>query len=155
MAGASVRVETKGLPELNKALQHLLEQGQDMSAVYQEIGEYLLQTHQQRFIDQQAPDGTPWEPLSSTTIERKTRTDRVLTEEGTLADTLHYQLNQAGLDFGSNQEYAAIHQFGGTTSPFSMFSNQDIPARPFIGIASFEQDYIIDLVESHLVHALA
>jgi hypothetical protein len=36
-----------------------------------------------------------------------------------------------------------------------MFPNQDIQARPFLGIAPFEQGYIIDLVESHLVHALA
>jgi phage virion morphogenesis protein len=154
MAGVSIKVETKGLSELNKALQRLLAQGQDMSALYQDIGEYLLQTHQQRFVDQQAPDGTPWEPLSGTTLARKHRTDRILTEEGTLADTLHYQLNGNGLAFGSNQEYAAMQHFGGTTSPFSMFPNQDIQARPFLGIAPFEQQDILDLVESHLRRAL-
>ena len=155
MAGTYIAVELKGIKQLDKVLRALVHQGQDMSALYQDIGEYLLQTHQQRFVDQQAPDGTPWEPLSSTTLARKHRTDRILTEEGTLADTLHYQLNGNGLAFGSNQEYAAMQHFGGTTSPFSMFPNQDIQARPFLGIAPFEQDYIIDLVESYLVHALA
>ena len=155
MAGTYIAVELKGIAQLDKVLRALVHQGQDMQALYADIGEYLQQTHQQRFVDQQAPDGTPWEPLSSTTLERKTRTDRVLTEEGTLADTLHYQLASDGLSFGSTLEYAAMHQFGGTTSPFSMFPNQDIPARPFIGIAPFEQDYIIEMVESHLLDALA
>jgi phage gpG-like protein len=58
-------------------------------------------------------------PLSSTTLARKSRTDCILTEEGTLADTLHYQLNSNGVAFGSNQEYAAMQQFGGTTSPLA------------------------------------
>ncbi|WP_157822199.1 hypothetical protein [Shewanella sp. Actino-trap-3] len=47
-----------------------------------------------------------------------------------------------------------MQYFCGTTSPFSMFPNQDIQTLPFLGIAPFEQQDILDLVESHLRRAL-
>lgn len=50
--------------------------------------------------------------------------DKILQQSGTMRDSLAYQFVGEELHFGSNQEYAAAHQFG----------YEDIPARPFIGL---------------------
>ena len=150
MAGTHIKVEAKGRTAITKALNNLLKQSGNLTPALGDIGEYLLESTQQRFIDQQAPDGSPWAELSSTTLERKQRTDRILTESGTLADSLHYQLGRNQLALGSNEEYAAMQHFGGITSPQSMMPNQVIPARPFLGIALFERNMIIEILEKHL-----
>ena len=154
MVASVIKVDVKGEASIAKALNALLKQSGDLTPALADVGEYLLESTQQRFISQQAPDGTPWEVLSNTTLEQKVkqgeRTDRILTESGTLASSIHYQLSRNRLELGSNAEYAAMHQFGGVTSPFSMMPNQDIPARPFLGIAPFERTEVIDILQQHL-----
>jgi len=143
MAGSFVSVDVRGQKQISQALNRLLKQGSDLEPAFRDIGEYLLESTQQRFIDQQAPDGEPWEPLSPRTLKKKKRQDRVLTETGTLADTLNYQLGANQLTFGSNLEYASTHQFGREAD--------GIPARPFLGIAPFEQVEILDILRDHLI----
>ena len=150
MAGSFVQVQVRGKTQISQALNKLIKNTSNVEPALAEIGEYLLESTQQRFVDMQAPDGSPWEPLSETTLSRKNRTDRILTESGTLADTLNYQISNNELSLGSNMEYAAMHQFGGTTSPFSAFPNQEIPARPFLGIAPFERLEILDILNDHI-----
>jgi len=142
MAGSFVSVDVVGQKQIAQALNRLLKQGSDLEPAFRDIGEYLLESTQQRFVDQQAPDGEPWEPLSPKTLAKKKRQDRILTETGTLADTLNYQIGANQLMLGSNMEYAATHQFGREAD--------GIPARPFLGIAPFEQVEILDILRDHL-----
>jgi phage virion morphogenesis protein len=84
------------------------------SELQRDIGELLLIIHQARFRAQQAPDGTPWQPLSPAYRKRKRKNqDKVLTLDGHLRNTLRYQLDGDDLLFGSDRPYGAIHQFGG------------------------------------------
>ncbi|WDE07285.1 phage virion morphogenesis protein [Thalassomonas viridans] len=140
MAGSFASVDVRGGETIAKKINRLINQSGDLEPAFREIGEFLLETHQQRFIDMQAPEGEPWEPLAPQTLKKKKRQDRILTESGTLADTLNYQLSDNQLMFGSDKEYAATHQFG----------RDEIPARPFLGLAPFEQDEIIDILSDHL-----
>jgi len=142
MAGSFISVDVRGQKKISQALNRLLKQGSDLEPAFRDIGEYLLESTQQRFVDQQAPDGEPWEPLSPKTLAKKKRQDRILTETGTLADTLNYQIGANQLMLGSNMEYAATHQFGREAD--------GIPARPFLGIAPFEQVEILDILRDHL-----
>jgi len=146
MAGSFVSVDIRGQKQVAQALNRLLKQGGDLEPAFRDIGEYLLESTQQRFIDQQAPDGEPWEPLSPQTLKNKKRQDRVLTETGTLADTLNYQLGNNQLMLGSNLEYAATHQFGREAD--------GIPARPFLGVAPFEQAEILYILRDHLADGI-
>ncbi|OUR89889.1 phage virion morphogenesis protein [Gammaproteobacteria bacterium 42_54_T18] len=146
MTGSFVSVDVRGQKQISQALDRLLRQGSDLEPAFRDIGEYLLESTQQRFVDQQAPDGEPWEPLSPNTLKKKKRPDRVLTETGTLVDTLNYQLGANQLMLGSNLEYAATHQFGREAD--------GIPARPFLGIAPFEQVEILDILRDHLIDGI-
>jgi len=143
MAGAFIEVSVVGASAIANALNQLLQQSGNLNPALADIGEYLLDSTQQRFVDQQAPDGTPWDPVSPKTLKKKKRKDRVLTETGTLADTLNYQLGANQLMLGSNLEYAATHQFGREAD--------GMPARPFLGIAPFEQTEILAILQDHLL----
>ncbi|WP_278385111.1 phage virion morphogenesis protein, partial [Alteromonas mediterranea] len=60
------------------------------------------------------------------------------------------QITGRTLTFGSNQEYAATHQFGR--------EEDGIPARPFLGLTTgpwSDEDKIIELLQGHLKDAIA
>lgn len=79
-----------------------------------DIGEYLTIAHDQRFISQTSPDGTPWQALSPAYQRRKRKNqDKILVLDGYLKNTLRYQVRADELLFGTNRKYAAIHHFGG------------------------------------------
>lgn len=144
MAGVTLSVKTTGLKTVGQSIKKLLANAQNPEPALLDIGEYMVESTQQRFLDMQDPDGNPWEPLFLETLAKKKRQDRILTESGTLADTLHYQLSKGELQIGSNIEYAATHQFG----------RDEIVARPFLGIAPFERDNILDILQDHLTQGL-
>ncbi|MCE9679608.1 phage virion morphogenesis protein [Shewanella sp. AS1] len=158
MAGSYIKVDYRGEKGLTKALNSLLKQGHNLSPVLGKIGAYLHDNTQQRFVDMQAPDGSPWEPLSSTTLDMKAakgaRLDRILSDVGTLADTLHYQISSDTLSLGSNEVYAAMHQFGGITGERSWIPGVEIPAREFLGMAPFEKDEVEAIVGDYLIRGL-
>lgn len=106
------------------------------AAMYKDMGEYLVQTTQQRFRTSTAPDGSKWQANSQGTYlsilgTKDTKKDgtlskkginriqskRPLVASGTLMDQIHYQVSGDLLLVGSNMEYAATHQFGATIKP--------------------------------------
>lgn len=146
MAGSFIRVQLTGERALEQLLDRFIKKGQKLEPALAEIGEYLIESHQERFKLEVGPDGTPWEPLAPATTKRKDGDDRILQESGTMRDTLAYQLVGEELHFGSNQEYAAAQQFG----------HEAIPARPFIGLFDAQwkdSDEIEDILTDHLINA--
>lgn len=87
----------------------------DPQPMLRDIGEYLLIAHDQRFAQQRAPDGTPWQPLSPAYLKRKRKNrGKILQLDGYLKNLMRYQVHGDELLFGSDRVYAAIHHFGGT-----------------------------------------
>jgi len=145
MSGSKITVELTGEKRLLKTLNHFIKQGQSLEPALAEIGEYLLESHQERMKLAVEPDGSLMEPLAPRTIAKKGNDD-ILRDKGTLADTLAYQVSGNELELGSGLEYAATHQFGREAD--------GIPARPFLGLATGQwndSDEIIEILKSHLV----
>lgn len=145
MAGSFIKVELTNEKPLLNLLTSYIKQGQSLEPALAEIGEYLIESHQERFKLEVAPDGTPWEPLSPKTITHKNGDDRILQASDTMRDQLAYQLGSNELEFGSNLEYAATHQFGR--------EEDGIVARPFIGLATGQWndvDEIVLILQDHL-----
>jgi phage virion morphogenesis protein len=145
MAGSFIQVNVTGTKQLTALLNKFIQQGQNLEPAFREIGEYLIESHQERFRLEVAPDGELWEPLNPNTIAKKGN-DRILRDSGTLADTLAYQISGDQLEFGTNREYAATHQFGREAD--------GIPARPFLGLSTGlfnDGDEIIAILQSHLL----
>ena len=100
-----------------QAREHLNSLGQaDTSELMPRLGEYLLKSTQRRFSTQTAPDGTSWEKLKARYASRKKyNQDKILTLRGYLRRSIRYQVTGAtSVEVGTNNKYAAIHQFGGT-----------------------------------------
>lgn len=132
--------------EVKAALGALLGKVQNPSPAFREIGEVLVQSTRQRFVDSRAPDGRPWQQNSDVTLmrvigekglsKRKTKTGgRTLTKPGVqrlankkplvwhghLRDSIRYQVVSDGVVVGTNREYAAVQQFGARMGEFGRY----------------------------------
>ena len=106
MAGASIQIEVDDRA-VQQALQRMIGESRDLTDVFTEIGDYLIEVHQQRFVDEKSPDGEAWEPLSALTLSRKTNnSDKILTERGGLQDTLHYNAERQSLELFTTAQAA-------------------------------------------------
>ena len=177
MAGASLNLQIAiDDRPIREALERLIEAGADLEPAFAKIGEYLDPATRERFDREQAPDGTPWEPLSDATLRRKmlkgvkrgrgqkrrrltTRAGntksgaiarlaqaRILVESGDLRDTLHYLATADRLKFGTDRKYGATHQFGDP--------ERNIPARPFLGLSDADRAEIVAILREHLERAM-
>ena len=145
MAGSFIKVELTNEKPLINLLTSYIKQGQSLEPALADIGDYLIVSHQERFKLEVEPDGTPWEPLSPKTIKQKGGNDRILRDRHFLEGGLAFQLSGNELEFGSNLEYAATHQFGREAD--------GIVARPFIGLATGQWndvDEIVAILQGHL-----
>ena len=132
MAGVHFTIDVTSLERFIAAIQDL--QGEGGRAMLGDMGEYLLTAHHKRFDAEVSPDGVPWAPLSPRYKKQKDRKRpgvKKLVYDNFLKGTLRYQVQSGELLFGSNREYAAIHQFGGdinipARSTLAYFSKQRI-----------------------------
>ncbi len=147
MAGAFVKVDLTGREEIKKALNRLARRGRDLTPVFDDMGEYLLEAHEGRFDAGRSPEGDPWEPLSPRYKARKKRNKgKILVLDDILGGTLRYQTTAGSLLFGTDRVYGATHQFGR--------ADAGIPARPFLGLSSDDGKEMLRLAGEHLAAAL-
>lgn len=83
----------------------------------------VVASTQENFAGSHAPDGTPWQPLAHPRPNSK-GADKPLRDTGILAASVsargqgHYEkVSDTALEFGTNLDYAAIHQTGGVIRP--------------------------------------
>jgi phage virion morphogenesis protein len=111
MAGARIEFDNQ---DVIAAIGRVLDAVEHPAPLFQQISDHLKRSHDARFKAQVSPQGTPWRPLSPAYQRRKHKNaDKVLTLRGHLRDTLRGNVSDTGLEFGTNQPYGAIHQFGG------------------------------------------
>ncbi|NDW04070.1 phage virion morphogenesis protein [Jiella pacifica] len=116
MAAEGIRIVVDDAVVMEALLR--LEQ-RDRSNAINAIGAYLVTATQQRFEREQGPDGRPWQRLSPRTANArigKTRRgyDHILRVKNRLYSSVKYQADAASLAVGTNVDYAAIQQLGGT-----------------------------------------
>ncbi|MGF1775893.1 phage virion morphogenesis protein [Vibrio nomapromontoriensis] len=149
MAGVSYSMSVQDAL-ITKTLNQLIQRGTNLEPALRDIGEMLLVTHDQRFRDQTTPDGTPWQALSPNYYaKKKKRKDDILTLNSILSATLAYQVSGNGLEFGTPQEYGAIHHYGGSADMRPQ--NAAIPAREWLGLDPEDPAEIFDILTDFLV----
>jgi phage virion morphogenesis protein len=147
--------------EVNDLLDQLQQRASNLSPAMRQIGEAITSNVKLGFREGRDPWGRAWEPLTETTISRRRRGSSFpLRDTGTLANSINYQLQGSdGVRIGPSDHAgkAGMHQFGGTTSPRSMFPNKQIPARPYLPIRGGGvdlpgtwQEEVIDILQEHL-----
>jgi phage virion morphogenesis protein len=122
-----------------------------------EIGEDLVYSTRQRFVQGVAPDGSRWDKLSPVTlalgIKRGRRGDKPLIDTGTLEQSVHYDVLPDGLRIGVNRQYksgahAGVHQFG--THRAGRGNKVTLSARPFLELS----DDDVDKIERTIIRAI-
>lgn len=114
-------------------LAELVERGTNTRPLMLEIGYELVRSTLQRFEDEVDPDGNPWVELKPATLARKKGTKK-LVEAGYLRGGIAVlEASGAFVEIGADREYAAIHQFGGTSD--MRRGTADVPARTFLGLS--------------------
>ncbi len=149
MAGASVAIDYQfNDQEVIDVFNRLIQFGGDAEAMFYDIGEHLLISTEERYQRQEAPDGTPWEPLSPKYQARKKKNqDLIMVLEGYLRNTYAYDPKPNSLEFGSNRIYAATHQFGD--------EERGIKERKHIGISMDDETEILLIAQQHLTLAMS
>jgi len=139
---------------VRRALTRLTHTTDNLSPALRAIGELLTESTKHRFETQTDTQGNRWAENKQSTLDRKGNKPPLTGETGTLMDTIHYELvGNDAVEIGSPQEYAAMQQFGGTKSEFP-FLWGDIPARPFLGLSSDDENAVLDIIAQHLETAL-
>ena len=146
------------------ALNQISRAGKDLRPVMRHIGEGLLNSTRERFNTQESPGGSPWAPLSETTLARKRRNqDKILTESGDLRRDIVYSVGDDFVEIGSSRIYAGTHQFGASKGEFGSTEVRgrevplpwgDIPDRPFLGLSDDDRRDIADAIFDHLKKAI-
>lgn len=113
MAGTNIRIEVDA-KRASQAVSGAAEALQDPKPMLRDIYEELIRIHRQRFNNQKAPDGKPWQALSPRYKKSKKKNqNKILTRDSDLQGSLRGLIDDDGLLFGTNIVYGAIHQFGG------------------------------------------
>ena len=194
MAGANLPIDiTLDARELRALLQALQTRLGDLTPVFRDMGEHLLNSTRARFQSQTAPNGAAWAPLSPAYQARKRKNKgKILTLDGRLRGLLNYQASQDTLRIGTPLIYGATHQFGADKGSFGTVTAHisahirklksrdvragrrlvargvtfvkahsrqmivpwnDIPARPFLGLSTDDQQEALDTLNEWLTRA--
>lgn len=155
---------------LQQALLNLSNAAKNPRPVLKAIGEKMVSSTKRRFETSTGPDGQPWKANSPVTIGRfvhskkgtKTKDGKFLTKLGekrwdhkkplVAGGTLMQQIESRLLSdnevvIGSSMEYAAMQQNGGKKSDFPQLWG-DVPARPFLGVSSDDEEQSLDMLRA-------
>jgi phage gpG-like protein len=160
----SIAIKVSGGPSLAAASAQLAEleaKARNPASGLKTIGEKLLRVQLDRFRDQSAPDGSPWQPLRPLTIEtRGGKTGPILRRSGLLMRSSNYRVAGRTLSIGISGVQAGVQQFGATIVPkkakrlaipipaakgarpmvgFAYAMKVTIPARPMVGFGPKDQ----------------
>lgn len=148
---------THNVNEISDAFNRLLARSSDLSPVMRRIEGVLAEATERAFDEESSPNHDPWRDLGDFTKAQRRKVGKwpgqILQQEGHLAGSIETDSDSEGAYIGTNVVYAAIHQFGGTTSSNSMIPNKAISARPFIGIGPEDEEDILDVLRNHLSEA--
>lgn len=137
----------------------LQRRGQDLSPLMADIGEGLTERIQKRFAAGIAPDGTPWEPLA----DDSGRTP--LVDSGRMRDDISPNPGADFVEIRAGAKQARWHQEG--TDPYKIrprnkkalafngvvrggVNHPGLPARPFIGLSTDDEEWIGRLAGAYL-----
>ena len=145
MAGVTLTQDTKGLEDLAERLNQLA--SADYDDLLEQIGSTVeSQTRRRLSEEKEAPDGSPWEPLSNDWAARKSQRSSggMLEYQGHLLDSIAYQVTGDEVEIGTGLIYGAIHQLGGESV------GKPIPARPYLGLSSDNENELNEVIEAWL-----
>lgn len=133
------------------------------------IGVALEDSTKRRFEDGEDPSGIKWAsyaPLNPLYAADKVGT-QILVASGTLRSTIYSGVVGNEVFVGSEQPYAAVHQFGAVIKPKNakalVFMLGDhkvevgsvtVPARPYLGLSDSDREMVVGELEDAFARAI-
>lgn len=159
--------------EMDAAFAQLSLRLTDFTGVMQDIGELMIESTKQNFVDGTDPDGKAWAPKSQATLDAYAyRNESVsvrplIGPSKSLSTTIFARHDATSVSWGSNMIYAAVMQFGAQAGEFGATIGRDkngreffvstpwgnIPARPFIGVGPEDLTAITETISDWLERA--
>lgn len=109
MITLSLDMNENFLPQLSLLADAL----EDTSELMDVWGAVAVDLVQDRFDNEQGPDGQKWTP----SYRVKHDGGKTLTDSGHLRDSIQHVASNGSVEIGTNVVYARIHNFGGTIKP--------------------------------------
>jgi phage gpG-like protein len=143
------------------ALRRAIAAMEDATPMYEDIAEYMVDAHRQRWQSKVAPDGTAWAPKKQSTLDRyKARgyanlTDPLTGPSGRLLREVQRYVSSSGVVIGSSLIYAGVMHGGAAKGAFGADRHgRPIPwgtirARPMFGISAEDAEAIIEIAEDY------
>lgn len=166
-----MQLSISGEDAMAAALGTMIERGDDLFPMWDEIGLALDQSTGERFRTSLDPQGRTW-PKSD--MSRK-KTQRTLVETHNLERSFSHDASGSGVRWGTNVPYAAIHQFGfddtilvsahdrKVTKLFGIELGEErtihipmhtahmfMPPRPFVGLSAADNAMIEETIVAYL-----
>lgn len=141
--------------KVDEALQRLIRAGANMAPAMQDIAGILDDAVHENFEQQGRPK---WMGLSAATQNMRAKKGhwpgKILQQSGELKKSIGTEFGadyaKVGVQKGLATKYAAMQQFGGTTSSSSMIPNRVIQARPFLSITDSDENKIVSKMNDYL-----
>ena len=158
------RVELNTGP-INQAIRRAIGELEDMTPIFRDVRDYMIDVTKKRFIHGKAPDGTTWVPKSSATIERYKRMGygnlpkTLVGRYGRLSQGISGRSDATRAVIGSSMIYSRVMQEGAAKGAFGTAISGKrmvpipwgrIPARTWLGISKTDETAIIDIVDEAL-----
>ena len=147
----AIRIEYKD-QQVRTALNRLLRAGTDLSPTMKKVAGHLAASARQSFEREAAPDGTPWKKLSPVTIARRKKSGhtpiKILRSNADLKRSIVADWDRTSAEVGTITKYATTHQFGAEKGEFGSTKHGapipwgNIPARPFLGVNTQQEQHI-------------
>ncbi|NDV20878.1 phage virion morphogenesis protein [Pseudodesulfovibrio sp. JC047] len=122
----------------------------DTRPLMDELGAAVVSQTQRRIDSEKTgPDGAPWDPWSESYAKTRHEGHSLLIASGDLSDSLEHILGISGdhAEVGSNLVYAAAQQYGLDMSVIGTHRRIQIPARPYLGISTENEEDLVALVD--------
>lgn len=129
------------------------------SQLFDEIGQAMVVSTQERFLWQRDVGGNPWK------ISWRARLQGVETgrKDGHLVNGMSHNILNSGVEWGANQTYAHVFHYGAHITPkngqyitfavggqFRKVKEVNIPSRTFLGIDAEDEISILNIVGSFI-----
>ncbi|MBN9504928.1 MAG: phage virion morphogenesis protein [Altererythrobacter sp.] len=149
-----------------QAIREAIAQLDDMTPVFDDIAEYMLDATRQRFIKGVAPDGTPWAPKKQSTLDRYKRlgygslTRPLIGPGKALSTQIQRLVSKDGVVIGSSLIYSEVQQSGAVKGAFGADRRGrpipwgSIPARTWLGISRDDETAIVRMTEAYVASTL-
>lgn len=149
MTGIVIELDKKSVDSVLSAIDRLSVASSDLTPVWDDVGAYFESETAQRFQDEQAWDGTPWQPSE----RAENKGGKTLVDRAHLRDSFTWNADAEGFEFGTNVIYAAIHQKGGKAGRNKSVT---LPARPMLpdALTNDDETEILNIVNKHLENAM-